>query len=65
MAVRNALKSSGADLKELDKKPKIEAKQLVKKELNEDVVVVRGAGGAGLVAAIEAKNNSAKDVKYT
>ena len=31
MAVRNALKSSGADLKELNKKPKIEAKQLVKK----------------------------------
>ena len=61
MAVRNALKSSGADLKELNKKPKIEAKQLVKKELNEDVVVV-GAGGAGLVAAIEAKNNGAKDV---
>ncbi len=61
MAVRNALKSSGADLKELNKKPKIEARQLVKKELNEDVVVV-GAGGAGLVAAIEAKNNGAKDV---
>lgn len=61
MAVRNALKSSGADLKELNKKPKIEAKQLVKKELNEDVVVV-GAGGAGLVAAIEAKNNGAKNV---
>ena len=34
---------------------------LLKKELNEDVVVV-GAGGAGLVAAIEAKNNGAKNV---
>lgn len=60
-AIRNALKSSGADLKELNKKPAIEKKVLAKKEHKEDVVVV-GAGGAGLVAAIEAKNNGAKNV---
>lgn len=61
MAVRNALKSSGADLKELNQRPPKELKQLIKKELKKDVVVV-GAGGAGLVAAIEAKNNGAKNV---
>lgn len=60
-AVRNALKNSGADLKELNKKPVIEAKKLVKETQNKDVVVI-GAGGAGLVAAIEAKNNGAKNV---
>lgn len=60
-AVRNALKNSGADLKELNKKPAIEAKKLVKETQNKDVVVV-GAGGAGLVAAIEAKNNGAQNV---
>lgn len=60
-AVRNALKISGADLKELNKKPVIEAKKLVKETQNKDVVVI-GAGGAGLVAAIEAKNNGAKNV---
>ena len=60
-AVRNALKNSGADLKELNKKPDIEAKKLVKETQNKDVVVI-GAGGAGLVAAIEAKNNGAKNV---
>lgn len=60
-AVRNALKNSGADLKELNKKPVIEAKKLVKETQNKDVVVV-GAGGAGLVAAIEAKNNGAQNV---
>ena len=60
-AVRNALKNSGADLKELNKKPAIEAKKLVKETQNKDVVVI-GAGGAGLVAAIEAKNNGAKNV---
>lgn len=60
-AVRNALKNSGADLKELNKKPVIEAKKLAKETQNKDVVVV-GAGGAGLVAAIEAKNNGAQNV---
>lgn len=60
-AVRNALKTSGADLKELNKKPVIEKKTLAKKEHKGDVVVV-GAGGAGLVAAIEAKNNGAENV---
>lgn len=60
-AVRNALKNSGADLKELNKKPVIEAKKLAKETQNKDVVVI-GAGGAGLVAAIEAKNNGAKNV---
>ena len=60
-AVRNALKNSGVDLKELNKKPVIEAKKLVKETQNKDVVVI-GAGGAGLVAAIEAKNNGAKNV---
>lgn len=60
-AVKNALKNSGADLKELNKKPVIEAKKLVKETQNKDVVVI-GAGGAGLVAAIEAKNNGAKNV---
>ena len=60
-AVRNALKNSGADLKELNKKPVIEDKKLVKETQNKDVVVI-GAGGAGLVAAIEAKNNGAKNV---
>ena len=60
-AVRNALKNSGADLKELNKKPVIESKKLVKETQNKDVVVI-GAGGAGLVAAIEAKNNGAKNV---
>ena len=60
-AVRNALKNSGADLKKLNKKPVIEAKKLVKETQNKDVVVI-GAGGAGLVAAIEAKNNGAKNV---
>ncbi|BBA50435.1 flavocytochrome c [Fusobacterium varium] len=60
-AVRNALKNSGADLKELNKKPVIESKKLVKETQKKDVVVI-GAGGAGLVAAIEAKNNGAKNV---
>lgn len=61
LAVRNALKNSGADLKELNKKPVIESKKLVKETQKKDVVVI-GAGGAGLVAAIEAKNNGAKNV---
>lgn len=60
-AVRNALKNSGADLKELNKKPVIESKKLVKETQKKDVVVI-GAGGAGLVAAIEAKNNGAQNV---
>lgn len=60
-AVRNALRNSGADLKELNKKPVIESKKLVKETQKKDVVVI-GAGGAGLVAAIEAKNNGAKNV---
>lgn len=60
-AVRNALKNSGADLKELNKKPVIESKKLVKETQKKDVVVI-GAGGAGLIAAIEAKNNGAQNV---
>lgn len=60
-AVRNALKNSGADLKELNKKPAIESKKLVKETQKKDVVVI-GAGGAGLIAAIEAKNNGAQNV---
>ena len=61
-AVKNALKTSGADLKELNKRPKVEKVAELKKEtLNEDVVVI-GAGGAGLVAAIEAKLNGAQNV---
>ena len=62
MAVRNALKSSGADMKKLNKRTKDEeVKNLEKKELKENVVVI-GAGGAGLVAAIEAKLNGAENV---
>lgn len=61
LAVRNALKNSGTDLKELNKKPVIEPKKLVKETQKKDVVVI-GAGGAGLVAAIEAKNNGAQNV---
>lgn len=61
LAVRNALKNSGADLKELNKKPVIESKKLVKETQKKDVVVI-GAGGAGLIAAIEAKNNGAQNV---
>lgn len=60
-AVRNALKNSGADLKELNKKPVIESKKIVKETQKKDVVVI-GAGGAGLIAAIEAKNNGAQNV---
>ena len=60
-AVRNALKNSGADLKELNKKPVIESKKLVKETQKKDVVVI-GAGGAGLIAANEAKNNGAQNV---
>ena len=60
-AVRNALKNSGSDLKELNKKPVIESKKLVKETQKKDVVVI-GAGGAGLIAAIEAKNNGAQNV---
>lgn len=60
-AVRNALKNSGVDLKELNKKPVIESKKLVKETQKKDVVVI-GAGGAGLIAAIEAKNNGAQNV---
>lgn len=60
-AVRNALKNSGADLKELNKKPVIESKKLIKETQKKDVVVI-GAGGAGLIAAIEAKNNGAQNV---
>ncbi|WP_410207582.1 flavocytochrome c [Fusobacterium sp.] len=61
-AVKNALKTSGADLKELNKRPKVQKVAELKKEtLNEDVVVI-GAGGAGLVAAIEAKLNGAQNV---
>lgn len=60
-AVRSALKNSGADLKELNKKPVIESKKLVKETQKKDVVVI-GAGGAGLIAAIEAKNNGAQNV---
>ncbi|VEH39883.1 Fumarate reductase flavoprotein subunit precursor [Fusobacterium varium] len=59
--MRNALKNSGADLKELNKKPVIESKKLVKETQKKDVVVI-GAGGAGLIAAIEAKNNGAQNV---
>ena len=61
-AVKNALKNSGADMKALNKRPKIEkVAQLKKETVNEDVVVI-GAGGAGLVAAIEAKLNGAQNV---
>jgi urocanate reductase len=61
-AVKNALKNSGADMKALNKRPKIEKVAQLKKEIvNEDVVVI-GAGGAGLVAAIEAKLNGAQNV---
>ena len=60
-AVRNALKNSGTDLKELNKKPVIESKKIVKETQKKDVVVI-GAGGAGLIAAIEAKNNGAQNV---
>lgn len=60
-AVRNALKNSGADFKELNKKPVIESKKIVKETQKKDVVVI-GAGGAGLIAAIEAKNNGAQNV---
>lgn len=61
-AVKNALKNSGADLSKLNKRVKTEKVAKLKKEtVNEDVVVI-GAGGAGLVAAIEAKLNGAKNV---
>lgn len=62
MAIRNALKSSGVDAKELNRKVKTEeVRTLMKKELKENVVVI-GAGGAGLVSAIEAKLNGAEKV---
>lgn len=61
-AVKNALKNSGADLSKLNKRVKTEKVAKLKQEtVNEDVVVI-GAGGAGLVAAIEAKLNGAKNV---
>ncbi|WP_101473808.1 flavocytochrome c [Fusobacterium sp.] len=61
-AVKNALKNSGADLSKLNKRIKTEKVAKLKQEtVNEDVVVI-GAGGAGLVAAIEAKLNGAKNV---
>ncbi|WP_288875975.1 flavocytochrome c [uncultured Fusobacterium sp.] len=61
-AVKNALKNSGADLSKLNKRVKTEKVAKLKQEIvNEDVVVI-GAGGAGLVAAIEAKLNGAKNV---
>lgn len=62
MAIRNALKSSGIDAKELNRKVKTEeVRTLMKKELKENIVVI-GAGGAGLVSAIEAKLNGAEKV---
>ena len=48
MAIRNALKSSGVDAKELNRKVKTEeVRTLMKKELKENVVVI-GAGGVVL-----------------
>lgn len=61
-AVSNALKSSGADVRAL-RKIKEEKVQISDKivEHKNDVVVI-GAGGAGLIAAIEAKLNGANVV---
>lgn len=58
-AVSNALEEAGADMSKYSKKPKIKkGEDLV---IDADVVIV-GAGGAGITAAIEAKAQGAENV---
>lgn len=57
-AVSNALKSAGADVESLKKKP---MPAIAKKNIKYDTdVVVIGGGGAGLAAAVSAHQNGAK-----
>lgn len=60
-AVKTALVEGGVDVTALEEKKEVEVEKAADEELNADVVVI-GAGGAGLAAAISAEQNGAKSV---
>lgn len=60
-AVKTALEDGGVDITALSEKKEIVVEKAADEQLSADVVVI-GAGGAGLAAAISAEQNGAKSV---